>query len=229
MLKVFKSAAVAAFVVLTAQGAQAAPLQAYYGDVAAQPNGYLLTSDPTGLDYAGLYFQYTSPITLGSITKLSADFQMTQGTIGNGAPRFTIFDNLLRSAWIYFGTPTGGGSFADPNPGAMQNTGNYATSPDVRVYVAGFDGQFTGNTGETFAQFVADHGAANISFITLDVDGGFSSTQQALIKNFTVNGDVFGVTTAVPEPASWAMLMLGFAGVGFVAYRRKDSMAAHAA
>ena len=87
MLKVFKSAAVAAFVVLTAQGAQAAPLQAYYGDVAAQPNGYLLTSDPTGLDYAGLYFQYTSPITLGSITQLSADFQMTQGTIGNGAPR----------------------------------------------------------------------------------------------------------------------------------------------
>ncbi|MBR0993736.1 PEP-CTERM sorting domain-containing protein [Bradyrhizobium japonicum] len=27
--------------------------------------------------------------------------------------------------------------------------------------------------------------------------------------------------TAVPEPATWAMMMLGFLGVGFVAYRRR--------
>jgi hypothetical protein len=30
----------------------------------------------------------------------------------------------------------------------------------------------------------------------------------------------FGVTS-VPEPATWAMMVLGFLGVGFVAYRRK--------
>src|SRR5260370_31887937 len=29
------------------------------------------------------------------------------------------------------------------------------------------------------------------------------------------------LVTAVPEPATWAMMLLGFAGVGFVAYRRK--------
>jgi hypothetical protein len=29
------------------------------------------------------------------------------------------------------------------------------------------------------------------------------------------------VTAAVPEPSTWAMLILGFMGVGFVAYRRK--------
>ena len=29
------------------------------------------------------------------------------------------------------------------------------------------------------------------------------------------------VTNAVPEPSTWAMLILGFFGVGFVAYRRK--------
>jgi hypothetical protein len=28
------------------------------------------------------------------------------------------------------------------------------------------------------------------------------------------------LTTAVPEPSTWAMLILGFAGVGFMAYRR---------
>jgi hypothetical protein len=30
------------------------------------------------------------------------------------------------------------------------------------------------------------------------------------------------ITTAVPEPSTWAMMMLGFCGVGFMAYRRKS-------
>jgi hypothetical protein len=30
------------------------------------------------------------------------------------------------------------------------------------------------------------------------------------------------VLTAVPEPATWAMMILGFMGVGFMAYRRKS-------
>jgi hypothetical protein len=30
------------------------------------------------------------------------------------------------------------------------------------------------------------------------------------------------VTSAVPEPSTWAMLILGFAGVGFLAYRRRN-------
>jgi len=34
---------------------------------------------------------------------------------------------------------------------------------------------------------------------------------------------------AVPEPSTWAMLILGFAGVGFMAYRRKSRPAALAA
>lgn len=31
------------------------------------------------------------------------------------------------------------------------------------------------------------------------------------------------VVTPVPEPSTWAMLILGFAGVGFMAYRRRNS------
>jgi hypothetical protein len=30
------------------------------------------------------------------------------------------------------------------------------------------------------------------------------------------------ITTAVPEPSTWAMMILGFVGVGFMAYRRKS-------
>jgi len=32
----------------------------------------------------------------------------------------------------------------------------------------------------------------------------------------------YTVAGAVPEPATWAMMLLGFFGVGFLAYRRKN-------
>jgi len=31
--------------------------------------------------------------------------------------------------------------------------------------------------------------------------------------------------TAIPEPSTWAMMILGFAGVGYMAYRRKSKPA----
>ena len=41
----------------------------------------------------------------------------------------------------------------------------------------------------------------------------------------TENYDLYGLVFAssVPEPATWAMMILGFLGVGFVAYRRKSN------
>jgi hypothetical protein len=32
------------------------------------------------------------------------------------------------------------------------------------------------------------------------------------------------VAAAVPEPSTWAMLLIGFAGIGLLAYRRRDHM-----
>jgi hypothetical protein len=60
-----------------------------------------------------------------------------------------------------------------------------------------------------------------------DVTAG-PSTSAATANNH--NGHVFdpntfqilGVAT-VPEPSTWAMLLIGFAGIGFMAYRRKQN------
>jgi hypothetical protein len=57
----------------------------------------------------------------------------------------------------------------------------------------------------------------------------FDSTHQ----NFTTQGFdlrtdgsfTTGFTRAVPEPSTWAMMILGFAGVGFMAYRRRNKTA----
>jgi PEP-CTERM motif len=40
---------------------------------------------------------------------------------------------------------------------------------------------------------------------------------------------VLEISPSVPEPSTWAMLILGFAGVGFMAYRRKSKPAILAA
>jgi hypothetical protein len=47
-----------------------------------------------------------------------------------------------------------------------------------------------------------------------------ASTTEAspIIDNVTIS-------TNVPEPSTWAMMILGFMGVGFVAYRRKNKLA----
>jgi PEP-CTERM motif-containing protein len=199
-----------------------------YGDVTTTPSGFLATS--VGFNtQGGLYYQLSPQVTLNSITQLSADYLMTQGTFGGGSPRFTIFDSAFHSAWVNFGTPLGGGSFSDPAAG---NTGNYAdlSSLDLRVASNGFGGLGNGNSYETWAQFVANSGTQLVSYIYLDVDGGFSqpnNIQQVLLNNFTVNDQV--LTAAVPEPSSWAMLLIGFAGVGFMAYRRKSKPARLAA
>jgi len=37
------------------------------------------------------------------------------------------------------------------------------------------------------------------------------------------------VTAPVPEPSTWLMMILGFLGLGFVAYRRKNQTAFNAA
>jgi len=39
----------------------------------------------------------------------------------------------------------------------------------------------------------------------------------------------FESVAAVPEPATWFMMILGFAGVGLIAYRRRDQAAARLA
>jgi len=47
----------------------------------------------------------------------------------------------------------------------------------------------------------------------------FVQTGPGSLTNGRLTGDI--TVSAVPEPATWALMLLGFAGVGFAAYRRK--------
>jgi hypothetical protein len=61
----------------------------------------------------------------------------------------------------------------------------------------------------------------------VDVDPVFTiDSSQANANQYSIQfSDGIGnsVAGAVPEPSTWAMMILGFAGVGFMAYRRKQN------
>jgi hypothetical protein len=64
----------------------------------------------------------------------------------------------------------------------------------------------------TFNQIVyAQVSSPDTQFFTLNQTGTVSATP---------------ITAAVPEPSTWAMMMLGFAGIGFMTYRRRAGNAA---
>jgi len=95
------------------------------------------------------------------------------------------------------------------------------------TYVNPANTLFGTNTPVGSYLFTAD-GVANAHGVT-NTGPLYSLTEEYTI-NATATGQSFLsttlVTAAVPEPATWAMMVLGFLGVGFVAYRKKASSSA---
>ncbi len=79
-----------------------------------------------------------------------------------------------------------------------------------------------GATGSTIATkgFAATGTVVSIAYLTSRTNFDFA------IDNITFNEPLAG---AVPEPSTWAMMILGFAGIGVMAYRRKSKPALMAA
>ena len=84
---------------------------------------------------------------------------------------------------------------------------------------------------------IHDSPATNYTFYTFEV----TASQNNAVAAFAASDEpafldlddvsVTPLTTAVPEPSTWAMMLLGFAGVSFMGYRRsrKDQTVALAA
>jgi outer membrane lipase/esterase len=85
-------------------------------------------------------------------------------------------------------------------------------------------GQFCGNTTTPNPNFAHLRTSDSEQTSFFSDDQHFSAAGQQIEANY-----VFSLLNAVPEPSTWAMLILGFAGIGFMAYRRKSKTALMAA
>jgi hypothetical protein len=101
-------------------------------------------------------------------------------------------------------------------------------SPTQQLIAAITSGSLT--PSETFTSpvtntlFWQDWGSESYKF----VPNATSATLQFSVLNqqWDVGLDSVSVSSAVPEPSTWAMMILGFAGIGFAAYRqaKKNSL-----
>ena len=141
---------------------------------------------------------------------LLAPHDFSHFAVASGLPSdnagFLTYDNLF---WPHGAPPTasdfdGAGGFLDIY-GLMFNLGGDTVAPGTVVDL--FDNGVSPKTG-------VNYGGFGLAVAT-------STETLAYIKG--------GLTATAPEPSTWAMMLLGFAGLGFAGYRRSRKAAAMAA
>lgn len=203
------------------------------GTAARDGNGAVeMYGDRTRFALGNYYNPASNLGLLSTVQGLSFDWRVAAGSSGGYSPDLTpalrlhVWDNGVRSELIW--------------EGAYNNT--YGNSPRDTWYSTTFDDLFYQNisgsgvtlvNGAQVNQTITDWESlysanAYVSAISVGVGSGFSSDYHAFADNITFSttgGSTtynFEITQAVPEPSTWAMMILGFAGVGFMAYRRRN-------
>ena len=153
-----------------------------------------------------------APIVAG--TDADVQVQYAEGDVPVGAPAFLAF--------IYADTHYDYRYFTvDPGYGAPVLLGNTATFDNEVMIAANFDVDV-----RVIASASADY-EFNTTSITETVEGGASADPTFVIdepgySDYTIEGVPAGPTAvATPEPATWAMMLIGFAGIGFAGYRAR--------
>ena len=98
-------------------------------------------------------------------------------------------------------------------------------------FYGGFTAQVLVNGTNTFTENGVSNGNNDGSAIFIGWNGGPITTLQFTLTSAFEAPNDFAIGTvalsSVPEPSTWAMMMLGFAGLGFAAFRtRKTAVAA---
>ncbi len=115
---------------------------------------------------------------------------------------------------------TAGGAVQEDGFGNFTQSLTYAGAP-MAVQLLTFE-------IDVASGFLLSAGEFGLSTSPNHGNGGTGALFAADITNANgITGPVgaLTLTAAVPEPSTWAMLLLGFAGVGFAAYRRKTGPA----
>lgn len=128
---------------------------------------------------------------------------------------------------------TGTLGITDFVPGSSYGSNN-AHVTEFDAVINGYSFDFLGHfsalvfSGNTLTAITANAG-------TYPNPNAILFTGNGLQFQYFLNGDpqvlqigtvlVTQVAPAVPEPSTWAMMILGFAGVGFMAYRRRKQVA----
>jgi len=188
----------------------------------------------TGVDSGGVALVGGDGVTDSHYSVVSSNIDLQPGSaVTYVHPAYV--PNDANSRWISNSSNGGPGngtvefettfSLSGLDPTTASITGFWGTD---NVGIIRLNGVSTGNASATFSflsAFSINSGFVNglntLTFVIQDFGAPLA---------FRVD-DIAGTAqvAAVPEPSTWAMMLLGFAGVGFAAYRRKRNTLANAA
>jgi hypothetical protein len=144
---------------------------------------------------------------------MSADGQIVYGAVNGQVLGWNINTHAQVFTSVFLGSPDG--------TGVITGTGQFAGD----IISNGNDGNLwliNHTTGQ--ADLIASGGTRG-DYVGVDgTNGSLFLTQTNDVLRLSCGPDCgFVGTPSVPEPSTWAMLILGFAGIGFMAYRRKQN------
>jgi fibro-slime domain-containing protein len=170
-------------------------------------NGELLWWTPqVGLVLPGTTFVYPTPVSLPF--DIQSNF-FPDGTSGSNGGDVGFTSAILKGS---FDTPAGGSV-----------TFSLGSDDDAWVFL---NGNLVVDNGGI-------HGLATAPTVITDLAAGVNTVEVFFAdRHITQSGLFFDadvtVTPSVPEPSTWAMMLAGFAGLGFVALRRRKASVAAA-
>jgi hypothetical protein len=151
---------------------------------------------------------YAAPLGMGTSTTTGTTYFAVEG----GSTELATWATPQTSLSIYWGSIDGltNGNL-NLNSIAITLDGFTLTGQDLVALGASGNGDQTSPTGN---QLVSITGLAAFTQVT------FSSTGNAF--EFSLVPGAVGVNGTVPEPSTWAMMALGFAGLGYAAFHRNS-------
>jgi PEP-CTERM motif len=205
---------------------------------------YTPINDGTNLSLSGL--------TLSGNSTVVFDYLLPQlSPLGNLSANFTL--SATETGAVAFGPvslATFDGSFAFTYTGTNVTAGGVTVHTGDSLLSGIFLGSIFSGYGSSASLVDSNLGGGLVSFANSNLinfdpdpfaDQGLSLSLTSVtpapfivggqVSNFSAvsNGsfaaNAVPVTPGVPEPSTWAMMILGFAGVGFMAYRRKSKPA----
>jgi PEP-CTERM motif len=151
----------------------------------------------------------------------------TDGATGTITPSdFTAWDLVLTGV----GATT---TITNNDPGAAV----WGQGVDITADATNVSFNFSGNDGG-FLVFQDGMGSGNKYWCVNSTNGACSDSESVVPQNFmdpsaqyaTLSGNqvIATAAAAAPEPATWALMLLGFAGLGYAGFRQSRTRAASA-
>jgi hypothetical protein len=165
----------------------------------------------------GLLSIFSGPANAVAVTPPTAsDFIFTETETGLNRGSYAVTDNS--TVWYVYG-------FTVTNPAA-----GFATATTTHIGWTASNNQILfGQPAFTYIDNNPISPTELLNYIQTfrgtanDFFFGAGAASQYMLNLVAADGETATISSAVPEPSIWAMIVLGFCGVGFMAYRRRQN------